>query len=652
MYTALVVDNTTTNLTQTTIYIPETVSSFVSVTADLGFADVTTAAGAIGNKSLNLRLGASAYTSVANASTLLATGENIGGVFGPFDFTSLFTASWTGTSMTTDAQVLFDQTTGTILGMRNVTVTLDITYQYDDTAATQIKTVMLPFESLAADLPTVANTNFGTNQIPILTGGSGVLPENGVTIRDYYFLVEGNDYITSATDLTLSANIDSGTAMVSGLIESALLTLRYGRFIFKPAAVPTTTLAHNFQLWTNLASRFNSVTVTLVITYQFTLASTTRVLNSILLPYGGSSPLGVTTSASASRYAETLHILEPGTITMRQSAFRINYYTASGPSGLNFRAGAQAFRAYTSTGGVAIAGPYSLQQRIDSGSVQGAGATLTRGANAVVIEGYSTNNTDATHPTAINGYIIINYESDLSASGIGAHSHTVKKAIRYFNLSPTALTPTSTFLPSVPEANYYLINAGFILYLFSTITTQTISLQAQCLSTEGKGGGYYDAFIDSYYTNTELGLSNMWLPSGKLMRRWPLDNSIDRIEFKGSRIYRMYTSSTTSWALAMIYTYHSITFSVSGTISGSAGGTVNINVYRSDTQELIYTTTRVGNGAYSFTWYDNTAAIYAEAYEDTTHYGRSINVTAGVTNPDISLSTGGGSVQVVARAYA
>lgn len=647
MYTNTTTDAVPQNLTQITLYIPETVVSFVSVTAELGFQDVITATGGtIIDFGLGLRLGSSAYTSVAETADMVHSGENIGAVFGPLDFTSLFTASWTGTSMTSDAQVYFDQSTGTTLGMRNITVTLSITYQYNDTEATQIKTVMIPLESSVAALSTSVNANLGTNQIPILTGGSGTLPENGVTIRGYYFLIEGNDNSSGTVDMTLNANIDGGTSTAFGLVESALSTGRFDRFIYTPTIIPTTTSVHNFQLWTDNTNRFYHITVTLIVTYEFTLASTTRTINSLFIPLDLSSPLGGITSAEASRFSKELYIAEPGTITLRQSAFRINYNAISTPTGMQFRAGAQAYRAYTTYAAGIQTGIMSLQQRVDSGGAQGAGISLSRGVNTFDIDGFITSNTDGTFPTNLNGHFIINYESDVASQGIGAHSHTVRKAMLNMNFLPVTLTRIVSMSPTIPETNYRLLSNGYGLYFGTLLARLAVSIDVECLSTEGKGGGYYDVYKTFYQSDAELSFTSGWFQGYDVMRRWPTDPSADKIDFKAARDYRVFSIDTTPVSLVSTYTYHAINFSVSGSISGSSGGTITINAYSSLNRELIYSTTRIGDGSFSFEWYDNVYPIYVEAYEDSGHFGRSANVIAGTTAPNVAF--GGG----VARAYA
>jgi hypothetical protein len=115
---ASLTNNTLTNMTQITVYLPETgTKTFRKVIAKVTADDIVTATGgSIGTRTVNLRLGAAAYTTNSNANTLTNSGENLS-VFYSADFTSHFTTNWTGTSMTCDVQVLTNQTTGTTLNM-------------------------------------------------------------------------------------------------------------------------------------------------------------------------------------------------------------------------------------------------------------------------------------------------------------------------------------------------------------------------------------------------------------------------------------------------------------------------------------------------------------------------------------------------------
>lgn len=642
MNTGIISDAVTTNLTQIAIYIPETVISFRSVVVDVGFQDIITATGGtINEHRVGLRLGAATYTTITETDNIANSGENMAGVIGPFNFTPHFTTNWSGASMTCDLQVYFDQNTGTTLGMRNVTATIIITYEYDDTEATQIKTAYIPLESLVGSLMTTTNSNIGTSQIPKLTGSGGMLPEGNVSIRDYYFIIEGNEATSATTDFTISANIDSGTATAFGVQEAALTSGRYCRWIYKPT-VPTATSTHNFQLWSSLAARLNHVSITLIVTYQFDEATTARVLNSIILPIEIASPLGATTSAEASRFLRDFFIEEPGVITTMQSAFRINYNCAATPTGLRFRAGSQVYRAYTPYAGVA-AGMYCLQQRIDSGGSQGVGVSLARGKNTITIDGYMTVTTN--QATNINGYLTLNYQSDKSGSGIGANSHSVFHNLLQWDALLSDRIRFDAVALTIPEANYYNVGAGFVFYQFVSTASQALTFDVEVLAGESKGAGYNDIYADAYQSDAERSCSIVWMRGRDVFKRYPNDQDPDRVSAQISRGYRLFVSTTAASGLMSVWTYHSNTFDVSGNISGSAGGTVTIKTYRSDNNELINTTTRVGNGPYSFVWYDDVIPVYSEAYEDDLHLGRSINNTAG-NALNISLS------KPVVRSYA
>ena len=616
-------NNTTNNLSQITIYIPETGVTFKSVTADMAFMDVITATGGtIGEHRLGIRLGAAAYTTITELDDITQSGENISGIVGPFDFTSHFTTNWSGTSMTCDAQCLFNQTSGTTTGMINVNVVLTITYSYDDdetTNPTQIKTAWIPLESLTGSLPTVADSSFGTNQIPQLTS-SGMLPEDSVVIRDYYFIIEGNTFCNGAvTDFICSVNIDSGTAYSFGYVENGLGSDRYFRWTWKPS-VPSTTAAHDFQFWCNTATKMNHVTVTLVVTYAFNAAASTRILNSIWVPVEVSSPVGINTSAEASRFDREVFIEEPGTITMQQSAYRLNWNTSAAVAGISTRAGGQSFRGYTNLGNV-ICGMMSLQQRLDSGSAQGAGMTMARGRNTLVMDIYATDATD--QMTNVNGYALLNYQSDKSPGGIGQHNHTVFYNMLSWDAALSDRNRINNYAIAIPETDYWLVSVGFIFYQWVATAGMAVTFDVECLSGEGKGGGYYDIYADAYQADAERACSVVFMRGRDVFKRWPQDPQSDRVNVETARDYRLFTTTTTGNGMAAFLTYHSFTFTAADSISGFSG-TVYLSLCRASDGVKVSETTRVGDGAFSFTWYDDTEQMYVQA-NDGTNVGRSIN---------------------------
>ena len=633
MTTALVADATVTNLTQITLYLPSTPIAFTSVYVKVGFQDVVTATGGtVTEHRCGLRLGAAGYTTVTETDDLVNSGENLGGVIGPFDFTSHFTTNWTGTSMTCDLQVYFDQSTGTTLGMNNVTAEIFISYTFDDTAATQIKTVNIPFESRLGALPTVANSSFGTNQIPQLTGAGGMLVENSPVIRDWYILIEGNECNNATTtDFTLSANIDAGGSTSFMIQEAALGSDRYLRWIYKPA-VPTTTAVHDFQLWASVANKCHHITATLVVTYEFTLAGTTEWLTSILVPYEVGSPLGSTTSGDASRFQRNIFTVEPGTITLKQSGFRTHFHCNGGVTTLNFRTGAQAYRTYSSAGSV-ICGSFALQHRIDTGSAGGAGMTLARGKNTITIDGYSTGGIVATN---ISGYIMLNYTSDFdSTNGRGVHQNTRLRSRFNWDALGNFNNRVAGASFSIPPAEYWLTAAGFCLIAWQSSLAGAFSVDIELQSGEGKGAGYSDIYTDGIMGDSELSCCEIWMRGRDVFKRFPGDADKDRADIETARDYRIFATANYAKGLIQFVTYHGFTWSVAGNISGHDAGLpteLRLMWDKTATGEpdecMQITTLTAGTTAFNFTVYDDTELYYVVAYQDGTHLGRSDSDTA------------------------
>lgn len=617
----------TANLAQITIDIPEASPTFTSVTADIAFQDAITATGGtITEHRVGLRLGAAAYTTVTETDDIANSGENIGGVISPFDFTSHFNTNWTGTSMTCDMQVYFDQSTGTTLGMRNVNGLLTITYTYEaDTATnpTQIKSAIISLESLTGTLSTTANSNIGTNQIPNL---STFLPETNVVIKDYFFVIEGNvQNHNTVTDFTVSANVDSGTAKVFATTEAALASDYFTRLIWKPSSVPSTTSTHNFQLWSSVTNKMNHVAIDLYVTYTYDPDPLDEENISIQIPIEMASPLGVNTSAEASRFVRTLIISEPGTITLQQSAFRINWNSTGAVSGLNFRAGSQGFRTYTNLG-VGVCGMYSLQQRLDSGSAQGAGMTLARGLNTITIDGYATDTTDQV--TNINGVINLNYRCQQTADP-SQNNHTVRKILSQWNALLQDRVRTNNYSFSIPPANYWLTSQGFLYTIWQATIANAITFDVEVLSGEGKGAGYYDIYADAVQTDAERGCSLVYMRGRDVFKRYPQDPDPERLDVEVARDYRLYNAATAGTGMMAIATYHSNTFTTTLTIEGSSGGTVDIDIFRADNDEKILSTSRVGNGTVDVTWYNDLIDVYAVARESDALLMRSANFNFG-----------------------
>lgn len=614
---AALTNNTLTSLTQITIFLPETgTKTFRSVVAHVTFDDIITASGGrLTTKTLNFRLGAVAFTSIANANQLTDSGENISFHL-TADYTTHFVTNWTGASMTADFQLQINQSTGTTLGMVNVGVTLEITYEYDDTSTTQVKSVMIPLNAPVSNITTAAVTY---DTFPAL---DTYLPETSKVYRNMYIVVQGNEHRSGATtDNTMTINLGAST-VTTGNYEGALASDRWFRYVWNltAAGFVGTGATQNFQLSTTVA-RFNHPQCYAVITYEYNETTSTSIMNSVMLPLDVNAPFGGTTASDYQRATRDFFIQEPGTITTRKIAFYPFWSQVAAIGGLNMRIGTGAFVTYTDTAS-ALCGTNGSMVRNDSAF------TLIHGRNSLNFDVYRTDTAD--FGWNASGFWLINYTSDKHSTGTGAHNHTVFWGVQQNGTAAAAdnytIAATSII---IPETSYYMTAIGTrLISLLSTTTPAGFAIGVEKLAAEG-GIEWEPIYTDVVQTDTELGTFYSWSQSKFIFDRWPGDPDAERIDPETSRRWRVNlpqpaATGGIAWiGFSQLFTYHTITYTVSGTVSGSSGGTVTLNLHRAVSGEKVLSTTRTGNGTYTFTWYDNTETLFVEARESGTLLGRS-----------------------------
>jgi len=625
-YTGSIDDTIDTIIGQGVFYIPEnspsTPVTIKSAYTELGWTDqITATGGTITEHRFSLSLDGASYETKTELPDIANTGENMGGVFGPFDFTSYISNNLgTSPSASYTASVYFDWSTGTNQQANNLSVILTLTYEYEDTTPTHIKTVWIPMESLTTALPTT-ETEFGTNQIPDL---SAFLPEGDIVIRDYYFVLEGNQHSATTTDIQLSLQIDSEATHLSGLYEKALASEVFTRYVWsRTADYPSTGSAHSFKLWSNVANTYHAITSTLVVTYEFNPSTTTTVLNSIYIPYEIGSPVGL--PINPSKFNRTILLQEPGTLSLKQSAFRFNYNTAAtNIGGINLQVGSQTARTYTNLVGVSC-GMGSIQQRIDSDSAVGIGiSSFNRGRNNLIVDASCNDSTNDI--TNLNGYFIINYHSDKHPDGVGAHSHTI-----FYNLYEWDALVTDRLLVNFsydfPETNYWVNSVGVITLVWDGVGANAYTFDAEVKSTESKGGGFTDIYADAIQSDAERRCSIVWMRGRDVFKRYPEDPDSERLDPKSVRQYRFFTPSGTQQGIEAMITYHSIYYPLSGSIENynDNGDSVIVDFFRTyDDSKILSLTTGI-SGSFTGIWYDNTEDIYCVARQSNSFVGRSSN---------------------------
>lgn len=601
------------------LYIPETSSrTFKSVIMEVTCRDAVTTTTAVSQTArlLGIKLGATAFDDQTKTVTIANTGEHMSFAFRR-DVTSYFESNFgSGSSQTCQIGVSF-----TGASHINITAKLIITYEYEESlATTRIKTVRIPIESPTSILSSTL-TEIGTDQVPNL---DTFLPEASKVYRDIFFQCHANERSNAATDYSFELALDSEAATVFGNVEQGMNSSTFLTYIWKRTDM-TTNSTHQFKARTTLTDRMEHLTTYLVVTYEYDVATTTNFMNSLLLPLGDvSGYLGGTNATDNSRLSRTFFIQEPGTITLAQSGVMLTYNRSTTVPGTNVRAGGQSYRTLTSNAFTTNCGGSVYMHRIDSGAAGGAGLTLARGENTITFDMYRTSNTINQSATNMNGLMFLNYTSDVyNTDEDGAHAHTTLWHIysepnsTEYGLSENTFTPTP---PSIPESNYWLMGVGYNIYLMYTLTDGGYGMKIQ----KASGDGWEDLYESIIEGANERAVCMINIRGRDAFKRHPLDEN--GVDIETSRKYKIATPNQAKWSeVVMALTYHSITYTASGTISGYAGdgSGIVVDFFRSDNDEFVGSATSTVGGGFTFTWYDNTINLYAVARESDSRVGRS-----------------------------
>jgi hypothetical protein len=646
--TASVASATARDFTNITVNIPENNSrTFRSVILEVTACDDVTAAASVTSVLIGISVSPAARNDATVTQTITNSGENQSFIF-TRDVTSYFQTNFTGTSHTVGARL-------TITGVStiNCTAKLIITYEYDDTGqTTRIKTVKIPIDGNTGNLTTSLTAVGGvTGQIPAL---DTFLPEASKTYRDIFFEINGHTGVTSNVSRILTMRYNGSTSLNSGAYQGALTSDYWFRRIDKIITGETGAIATNTDntveaQTANTSMPFPCLSGVLVVTYEYNEDDTTTVMQSLqiaVIDEAGWS--GGPTSADKGRFRRSILVPEPGTITLVQSGILASYIDGAAVS-MVFNIGSQSDRTFAHGATVRCGGMHHMR-RFDSGAVGGAGMTLGRGFNEINVDFFTTGTGVGTLGSNLSALMFLNYTSDKCSLGTCAQSKTTQWINRAYETGGRVerLQYNSLSTPIIPETNWYSVGIGYegkILLSGTAVGSLAFCLQTEIQSDESIGAGWVDLYSSIYSSDPEIGPSMIWARARDDYKRHPRDTDANRLNPLISRDYRFDVSQnlTTIWQASKLITYHAITFDVSGEISGSDGGTVNIDLIRTDNNEVVDTTTRIGNGSYSFVWYDNTVDMIVVAYESDTKKGVSQQEVAGTVGVfDINLSSDGG----------
>jgi hypothetical protein len=628
---ATLADNTLTAMSVITAYIPEFSGTVTIKRAKVRIHSTTAAGAGLGNytsRRIDVSVGGAGATSYTSGGTLTLSGEDNCQYFN-CDCTAHFTANWTsGTSKTIALSVLLDHSNATPPTHANLCATLTLTYEYDDTQTTQIKTVYIPLNAPVGALAT-SKPGTATATIPAL---DTELPEASKTIRNMALVVQGTlAGASGSADGTLSMQVDTYTAYTSNSMECGAASDLWLTFQTPLAYYDSggssagigmdTSTTHGFYLWASVA-RHHHQQAYLMVTYEFNASSSTSLFVSVRLPVSSVAHAGGTTSNEFYRFTTELWIAEPATVTSKQIAFYAFWHQQGAVASPNWRVGTGSFVGYTDTPAV-LCGSNGCMVRND------AAFTLARGKNTITADVYSSDSNDLM--AGIGGYFLLNYTCGKPTQGVGAANHTVEW--------PTTLTfvETGTFKRTataaaigLPETAYFLQSYGLIVEAIQENAGQ-LYLVSVMLERSNAAGQWYQVVSGNVITDPEGGSPCVVFGEAiGVTKQFVGDLRTGRIDLEDTRRVVCCVAAAAWMSVNQWITYHSVTFAVAGTVSGYAdadGAGLTVTLHRVSDGLQVGSATTTAGGAYSITWFDDTENVFASCREDSTHVGRSDNVT-------------------------
>ncbi len=594
-------DVSATAFSQITVYIPEATAgvTFRSVTADIVVADQQTAATNITQRQLSMTLQGASASTVNNTQTYTNSGENIVHQWSA-DFTSYFNSNFgTNASRTLDCSVTINTST---VGSANASLRMVITYSFDDTVTTHLKTVWIP---LNADVNALATTKTACDTIPAL---DTYLPEASKSIRQVTFVTQGNQEQTATTDTVRRIDIDS-ISQVDATYEQGLATASWYRL--SQVYSFDTSVTHTAYSWASTTD-YDHPQNYLVVTYEFDASTTTSMMVSLLLPMEFAGPMGGPSATDAQRGERILMIQEANPVMQRLAAF-VFYDQFAAISSTLARIGAASYSTYSSVG-TAAGGGFGLMVRRDDQY------TLVHGRNSFTLDIYNADNNDLGFN--LSALWMVNYTADVPTEGYWAANHTVQRCLRVVGTSgASAQTIVSSVAPDIPETEFFLTSVG-VHYVY--VTNGTGNASGVHIGAENDAGNeWLNVYESMGGTDPETGIRQSYATARSVFNRFAGDAETGRTALQTARRWRLASAASSFDTFWLLFTYHSITYDVSGSISASNGGTVNMDLIRDLDHSILQESSRSGNGSFSFTWYDDTENVHVSAYEDGTHVGRS-----------------------------
>lgn len=571
------------------------------------------------------------------ASTQANSGESLSAAW-ISDLTSYFTTNFSSSYQTMVCACSGGMNPGPFA---NLASKLVITYQFEDSTVTGsntlIKTVRIPQEG---NNTTLTTTLAFRDVIPAL---DTFCPEANKIFRNIFFEIDGQTGTSAAAapdpGLTMSLDAEAGVANFG--INDTLASAQYYYGIWQRNDLVTSTIHRLSAAVGNTATPYPCLSTILYATYEYEPASTTSVLNSIMMPiFDDAGVLGGNTTDLKTRFKRTFPIVDADPILLVSSAIKL-YYSDGAAMTVDIRAGSQSSRQYVHAATVR-AGSMASQRRIDSGAIGGAGLTLARGLNTLTVDVFRTGTTAGTLGSNLNGVMYLNYTSSINPSGAESHPKTILTLLQ--EMTPTLTVPLITIsssarVPTIPESYYYLYSGGAVLPTMWSGTAHLdtwLTFHCSVESNEAEAAGWRQLYAGTLKSDSEAGLYPAFTYAPDTWKRFPnkVDGESTLLNYTQMKQYRLASQPASAVSLQgwHLTTYHSRMFEKTGSVYPNPGSGITVSIFRNDTNEMITTCSTDANGRYAFAYHNDTIDLYSQTRVSNTLSGRSglFRVTASI----------------------
>jgi hypothetical protein len=601
-------------------------------------------------------LGTSGYLNSRTIDTISSSSEDQTYLFN-YDVTDYFSSSF-GTGIFQTGTVLV-QFSGTSQSQANISAKLKLTYDYEDTVATtRIKTVRIPLESRRTQLTNIkVPINSGIGLVPLF---NGYLPESGIVKRQVWLELFGNEASSVTAQERMLYLIDNGSGGPLGTGPSGIWCQRVSAMNsscwYKGIIDLTSDHAFTGTSTISLAStgvttNFTNVGGLLCATYEYNHTDSTGIFNSIYLSgpvtYGY---MGGTNANSGSTYSTECYIQESG-IELKDSAI-VAYYNTPAAFTFYIGAGNQSGTYYPVVVGGLACGQQSLVHRIDqSGNGNTGFGTLSRGRNVIHSQWWAGTINNGNNLTS---QILLNYISNKHPSGDGTHNHSIYTNIIGFqpdSLDQAVINKTG----AVPAVTNYYLNSTQLYnpFITSALAMSAHSIQVFLTGVEGPnsiGSGWINAYTSIWHGTVENQLCTLvppMAPGAAFLKypNYPIALGRSYLNIANIRSWRIQNPDSVWSSLGQWSTYHSITYPLTGTITNSQSGNIELSVIDDVSNQVLFTGGVVGNTGYNYVWYDNTRPIYVIAKEN--NASKAISISQMVNSGGFDVSLQGGSSSIV-----